>query len=245
MILSPNGNLKWEPSTISSDIVRNPVYGGRYYALRKEVIEPVRRKGGKKKYGKSSARSISLEDAVYLPKVEIVNPPITWQQFLEIRQRVKRNQELARRNAKHDYLLRGFIFCETHQGKKGEPRRYYGKPHYDTYIYTYPIGGCAHPNLNGPQTEDWAKLSTWCLMNLQPDEFYERIANRHNNGYTEESLNKEFRDLEVKYKKNINAETELERRSLLGQEHPEVYRQLKARFQNERNTDRGTKTGHQ
>ena len=71
-------------------------------------------------------------------------------------------------------------------------------------------------------------------MNLQPDEFYERIANRVSNRYTEESLNKEFRDLEVKYNKNITAETELERRSLLGQEHPEVYRRLKAQFQAQR-----------
>jgi len=61
-----------------------------------------------------------------LPEVEIVNPPITWEQFLRIQQRVKANQQLAQRNAKHDYMLRGFICCGKHEGKKGEPRIYFG-----------------------------------------------------------------------------------------------------------------------
>jgi len=228
---SPKGALVWDRSSIAG-IVNNPIYAGRYYALKREVVTPKKRTGNS--YGNTSARSIPLEDAVYLPEVEIVNPPITWEQYQQIQERHQRNRELAQRNAKNDYLLRGFVFCETHRGKKGQPRKYYGQPQNKTYGYTCPIGGCAHPNLNGPETEDWAKLSTWCLMNLQPDEFYEHIANRVSNGYTEESLNKEFRDLEVKYNKNITAETELERRSLLGQEHPEVYRQLKTRFQDER-----------
>jgi len=71
-------------------------------------------------------------------------------------------------------------------------------------------------------------------MNLQPDEFYERIANKVCSTYTQESLNKELRDLEMKYNRNINAETELEGRNLLGQEDPEVYRRLKVQLQAQR-----------
>lgn len=231
VVPSPSGNPEWDRSSIAC-IVNNPVYAGRYYALKHEACEPKMRKVAKE--GNTSNRPIPLEQATYLPEVEVIDPPITWEQYLQLQEQHRRNQELAKRNAHHDYLLRGFIVCETHYGKKGEPRKYYGQPQNKTYGYTCPIGGCAYPNLNGPETEDWAKLSTWCLMNLQPDEFYERIANRHNNGYTEESLNKEFRDLEIKYSKNINAEIELERRSLLGQEHPEVYRRLKAQFQAQR-----------
>ncbi|MFC2041239.1 hypothetical protein ACFLTY_02820 [Chloroflexota bacterium] len=40
--------------------------------------------------------------------------------------------------------------------------------------------------------------------------------------------------LEAKHKRNINAETELEHRNLMGRENPEVYRRLKARYQAER-----------
>ncbi len=231
-ILSPNGLPEWDRSTIAG-VVKNPIYAGSYYAEKHYVVEPKKRLSNS--YGNSSAKTRSLDEAVYLPEVEIINPPITWEQRKQILERRKVNQKLAKRNGKlHDYLLRGFIFCETHWGKKGEPRRYYGQPQNKTYGYTCPVGGCAHPNLNGPQTEDWAKLSTWCLMNLQPDEFYERIDNKVSNGYTQESLNKELGNLEVKYNRNINAETELENRNIRGQEHPEVYRRLKASYQAER-----------
>lgn len=50
----------------------------------------------------------------------------------------------------------------------------------------------------------------------------------------EQSLRKELKNLEAKYNRNFNAETGLEKRDLLGQEHPETYRRLKARFQAER-----------
>jgi len=230
-ILTPKGAASWNRSSLNH-IVNNPTYAGRYYGLKRQVVEPKRRLGNT--YGNSSTRDLPLNQAVYLPEVEIVNPPISWEQYQQMQERRQKNKELAKRNAKHDYLLRGLIYCETHHGKTGEPRRYRGKRYNNSWIYTCPVGGCAHANLHGPETQDWAKLSTWCLMNLQPDEFYERIANKVSNSYTQASLNKELRDLETKYNRNINAETELEGRSLLGQEDPEVYRRLKAKFQAQR-----------
>jgi len=231
-ILSPNGSPEWEPSTISSVIVRNPVYAGRYYALGKQVCEPHKRKANK--YGNTSVRTVPLEQRVYLPEVEVVNPPITWEQFLQIQQRVKKNQQLAQRNAKRDYLLRGFISCGKHQGKKGEPRIYFGHPASGTYYYQCPVGGCKHPNLNGPQIEEAIKRETQRLLNLQPEEFYKQIGDQGNIDRTRESLGKELRSLETKYNRNINAETDLERRDLMGQVHPEVYRRIKSQLQAER-----------
>lgn len=230
-ILSPNGLIDWGRASISF-IIHNPVYAGRYYALKKQAVEPKNRRGNT--YGNTSAKSIPLEEAIYLPEVEVVNPPITWEQYQQIQLRHAKNKELAQRNAEVDYLLRGFILCETHCGKRGSPRHYSGRDHNDSYNYVCPVGGCAHPTLDGPELENQTKQLIRSLFSLEPHDFYEMIASRENKKNSQDSLKQELQVLEVKQKRNINAETELENRSLTGQEHPEVYRRLKSKYQAER-----------
>jgi len=229
--LSPNGLPEWDRSTIRS-ILYSPIYAGCYYALKHYVVEPKKRLVNS--YGNSSAKTRSLDEAVYLPEVEIVNPPIAWDQYLQILERRKVNQKLASRNGKREYLLRGFIHCYTHYGKRGEPRVYYGRPNGNSYVYACPIGGCAHPNLNGPKYEEAVKQHTRWLLNLQPEEFYRQIGNRSNVDQTRESLEKELKSLDAKHDSNLNRETDLENRDLLGQVHPEVYQRLKSSLQAER-----------
>jgi hypothetical protein len=229
--LTPKGLPEWDRSSISF-VIHNPVYAGRYYALKRLVAEPKKRLGNT--YGNSSARNVPLSEAVYLPEVEIVNPPITWEQYLQILERRKVNQKLSSRNGKREYLLRGFIHCETHYGKQGRPRVYFGKPHYDSYIYRCGVGGCAHPNLNGPEYEERVKQYTRWALELEPEEFYKQIGSQENVDQTKESLEKELSGLDGKYNNNLNRETELENRDLLGQVHPEVYRRLKSSLQSER-----------
>ncbi len=230
-VFAPKGGQSWERTTIYH-IVNNPVYAGRYYGLKRVVVEPKKRHGNT--YGNSSTKDLLLDQAVYLPEVEVENPPITWEQFQQIQERRQKNKELAKRNARHDYLLRGVIFCETHYGKSGKPRAYHGRIRGESWVYICPVGGCSRSILNGSEIEDWAKLSTWCLLNLQPDEFYERIVGKPNTTYTEESIHEELRSLDTMDKRNINAETELETRNLLGQEDPEVYRRVKIQLQTQR-----------
>jgi len=230
-ILSHGGLEEFPKATISS-ILHNPVYTGRYYALKKEAVLPLNRKGVT--YGNSSQRKLPPEQWVDLPEIEIVNPPITWEQRLQILDQLEKHQKLASRNSRADYLLRGFIFCDYHRGKKGEPRRYHGQPYHDIWRYVCPVGGCSHPFLKGPRIEELAKLHTKFLINLQPDDFYERISNKHNRDELEQSLHKELYNLEMKYNRNVNAETELENRDILGLVQSEVYRRLKAKFQAER-----------
>lgn len=233
-ILSPSGQAEWNKTTLSA-IIHNPIYAGRYYALKKQAVTPVKRRGNT--YGNSSCRKVPLDQAHYIPEIEVENPPIIWEQREQIISQLVRHQKLAQRNAKRDYLLRGFIFCDTHSGKQGEPRRYHGQPdphHGGTWRYACPVGGCTMPNINGPRIEEYAKqVIRFCLM-LQPSEFYELIANRHNCEELKRTLQRELYSLEVKYNKNINAEAELENRSLSGQMHPEVYPRLKAKFRVER-----------
>ena len=230
-ILSPKGGDTWERSSILS-ILRNPVYGGRYYALRHLAVKPNTRKA--KTFGNSSTKCLSLDKATWLPEVEVINPPLTWGQWLELYERRQRNWELSQRHARADYVLRGFIRCGTHRGKKGEPLKYYGQPQGKSYKYTCPKGGCDHPNLNGPRLLQEVKEAVKKVLNAEPDEFYGRLADKRNRVETAASLQNELQTLQIRYEKNINAETELENRNLLGQEHPEVYQRVKTRLHSQR-----------
>ena len=229
--LTATGLPEWDTSSVSW-LIHNPIYAGRYYALKRPVTEPKNRRG--KTYGNSSARNLPLPESFYLPEVEIVNPPITWEQREKILERRKQNKALSKRNGHRDYLLRGFIKCYTHYGKKGEPRTFCSQPKAKSYLYACPVGGCKHPNLNGPRIEKAVKDEVRSLLNLQPEKFYQRISNQDNIDQTRQSLDKELKDLEAKYKRNINAETRLEDRDILGQVHPEVYQRLKSNYQVER-----------
>ena len=229
---SPTGNPVWDRSSIAAT-VNNPVYAGRYYALRHEACEPKIRRAVQE--GNTSSRHIPLVQATYLPEVKIIDPPITWEQYLRLQERHRKNKELAQRNARHNYLLRGLILCETHRGKRGGPSKYYGEPQNKSYKYTCPVGGCAHPHFNGPQLENRVKQLTRSLLSLEPNNFYERIVNNENKKGLQDSLKYELKSLDIKHNRNINAETELEHRNLMGNEHPEVYRRLKVKYEAQRN----------
>jgi hypothetical protein len=230
-ILSPSGQPEWNKATLSS-IIHNPCYAGRYFALKKQAVEPHNRRGSS--YGNSSVRKLPLEEAHYIPEIEIVDPPITWEQRGRILEQLAKHQKLAQRNARMDYLLRGMIFCETHRGKNGEPRRYHGQPHYGTWRYVCPVGGCTHPFFNGPHIEREAQAYIKLILLCTPDELYDLIRNKKNQEQTEQQLRRELHSLEVKYDRTINAEAKLEDSFFLGKVDPEVHDRLKTKYKNER-----------
>jgi hypothetical protein len=227
-IPSPTGMPEWDRSTISH-LVKNPAYAGKFYALKRENCEPKKRVAST--YGKTSTH---LGQQVYLPEIEVMDAPITWEQHERILDRRAKNKELAQRNAKYNYLLRGFIHCETHLGKRGEPRHYSGRPNNITWDYLCPVGGCRHPTLDGSALEADAKAATTSLLNMERDKFYEVISNSHNVEQVRQSLEKELKGLHAKLNRNINAEVELENRNLMGQEHEQVYSRLRIRYETER-----------
>ncbi|MFC2005984.1 recombinase family protein [Chloroflexota bacterium] len=231
-IPSPQGDPKWHISTISK-IIRNPIYGGRYYALSRQVCAPLHRRGNT--YGNSSTRHLPLDQRVYLETVEVVDPPITWEQLLQILERVKKNQEFAQRNATHDYLLRGFILCDTHSGKNGKPRHYCGKMTGDKWIYACPVGGCTHTNLKGLEIEEEVKARVKFLISMPPHKFYEHIGNGKSRDELEQSLRTDLHSLETKRNKNINAETELAGLRIRGEISDEAYNRERSMIMAERN----------
>ena len=230
-ILSPQGYPEWNKAAISN-MVHNPSYAGRYYALKKQAVTPVKRNGTT--YGNSSQKKLPLDEAHYIPEIEIVNPPITWEQRLQILDQLAKHQKLAQRNAKRDYLLRGMIFCGTHTGKKGEPRAYHGQPHYESWRYTCPVGGCAYSYLNGPKTDDFIKLLIGKMLTLGSEEIYEVLTNKSNQKQVEKRLMKELTGYEARYNRCLQLEAMLEHRLMNREIDPEVYPLNKARYQLER-----------
>ncbi len=232
-ILSPAGHPEWNKATLSA-IVHNPVYAGRYYALKKQAVEPRKRRGDT--YGNSSCRKLPLDEAHYLPEIEVVEPYITWEQRQQILDQLAKHQKLAQRNAHRDYLLRGMILCETHRGKKGEPRRYHGQPHGKKggWRYVCPVGGCTRPYLSGPEIEQYVKKVIIGLVIDQPDEYYLPLYQQFSHNFTKDTLHRELHSLRKKYAKNIDDEVKLEERILEGKVHPEAEKVLKDKLKAQR-----------
>jgi hypothetical protein len=229
-ISSPAGLKEWNKTTLSA-IVHNPSYTGKYYALKKRAVEPVERRG--QTYGNSSCRKVSLEESIHIPEIKIIRPPITWAQREQILAQLSAHQKLAQRNAKRDYLLRGVILCETHIGKKGEPRIYHGQPHGNgSYRYVCPVGGCPRPYLNGPEMDASVRRYIRRIFG-HPWPATEAVRHLADREETAKVLRGELRQLELKLKRSISTLAALEERYILGKVGTEVYNSLKEKYVNE------------
>lgn len=222
-IPSPAGNAQWCIQSVVG-ILKNPLYAGRYYALRRENVEPHNRV--RNTYGKSSSCTLPFEQWTYLPTIEVINPPLTWEEWLTVQRRLENNKLLAQRNAIHDYLLRGILVCDIHH------RRMRGWPYHKKWRYVCPVGdGCGHW-VPGPDTDERARQVVALLLN-DP----EAVVQRTSAEQTEADLKKEQRSLELKRMHCLNSLVELERRyndgSIEGiyRVDDEVYRRLKVQYQ--------------
>jgi len=222
-IPSPTGKEWWGWRSIYV-ILTNPVYGGRYYALRRENIIPKQRRV--EGYGKTGCRYRPLEEAVYIPEITVKQPPLTWEEWLTVQEQFKLNKIQASRNAKHDYLLRGIITCETHH------RRYAGVfgPNGSQY-WQYRCSGylepgavpCPLPFLNGRELEE--KIKDMCRDILNRPELIEaEVADR--TGRTQEtlqSIERQLAALDAKENKALNTEANLVVAKASGDASPEAY----------------------
>lgn len=120
-IPTPTGKIYWQKSTLHT-VLTNPLYAGRYAALRYERVEPKKRT--KNTFGKTTAKLKPMEDWHFIDDL-VEQPIVTWQQFMIVKERLRLNQLAAKRNAHRDYLLRGLISCEL-CGAQGIDRHYYG-----------------------------------------------------------------------------------------------------------------------
>ncbi|MDP2931256.1 MAG: recombinase family protein [Chloroflexota bacterium] len=223
-ILSPAGRPEWNKAVLSA-LLHNPTYTGKYFALKKKAVAPDKRRGNT--YGNSSCRKLPLDQCHYIKEIEIVDPPITWSQRETILNQIAIHMKLAQRNAKRDYLLRGFIECPTHTGVKGEPRKYHGTPKRDTYCYVCPVGKCAKPFLNGPELEEVVKGIIVGILIRQPEDSWNKALSPKTADATRKQMFGELDKLRRRREANLDKLVKLEERVLSGTTEEEVASRLR------------------
>lgn len=231
-ISSPSGLPEWNKHTISV-LIRNPVYVGRYHAFKYGVVEPKKRNG--RTNGKSSVRQLPQDQWHYIPEIEVVNPPMTLDQRALLLEQIQQRQKLSKRHAKRDYLLRGMIFCETHLGKQGEPRRYHGRPYGDKCRYICPaVGKCDGKYLDGPRIEEYFKSLVNFIFGATESSFWRIITDEKNQKKTGDALQAELAKLEKEKNKLIDNLVKIEDNWLGGRyQDTEVYDRLKLKYQHQ------------
>ena len=146
-----------------------------------------------------------------------------------VQRRLEHNKLLAKRNATHDYLLRGLILCDYHG------RRYRGVPSHGKWLYVCPIAkDCPRPRLSGPKLE--AEVKGYCHRLLTDTRVVESELAKYldDRGGLEAKLKSELIVLSRKRTRSLNEEVELEARNLRGLIDEQVYERLKARLRAER-----------
>ena len=232
VIPSPSGNAEWNKTALTN-IIHNPIYAGRYFALKKQAVAPKERRGNT--YGNTSVHKIPLTEATYIPEIEILNSPITWEQRGQILEQLQRHQKLASRNAKRDYLLRGMIFCAQHHGKNGEPRRYHGRPKRKTFYYACPVGGCDHAYIDGRDLERFITLLIWHETSMRgPNGFHQALLEGQQAKSTGEASHGEIKKLQREDESLIKKLAQLEDRAFDGKLEDEVYNSLRQQYQQRR-----------
>ncbi len=228
-ILSPTGLPEWNKHTISA-IIRNPVYAGQFYAFKSKVREPNRRNGTT--YGKTSKEQLPSDQWVYIPEIEIKEPIFTPEQQALLLDQLQKRQNLSQRNAKRNYLLRGMVFCETHRGKKGEPRVYHGQPHYGRWRYSCPVGKCQGAFINGPELENLIATQTAILLVMLDSKDWSVMVKQ--NKTTTAGLKADIARLRREEDQLIGKTAKLEDARFDGQVDEPVYDRLKTQYENRR-----------
>ena len=234
-IPSPKG-LEWWPDPTIWGILIDSVNYGEYRALRRESVEPKVRRGltsGQPSYGKSSSRRLA---GIALSNIVVENPIITREEQDWIIHRLEQNKVNAKRNGKHDFLLKGMVVYEL------DGRRYHGRHIRDNiWAYEYPDNGNNrkhHPRsyINGRRLESGVEAMVKRL--LADDAVLGNELDRTEGAIRQSSANlqNELRSLERRENANTNTETQL----LLDKNHygsdisEEAFKRALDRLQSER-----------
>ena len=122
---APKGGAIWAPATVGG-ILKNPVYGGSYYALRREKVVPKERR--RETYRSSSSITKPLDAAVLLD-FPVISPIVSWEEWESVQARLALNKLHSKRSSKQLYLLSGMAFC-AHDGRRLSPRSQNGPTFY-------------------------------------------------------------------------------------------------------------------
>ena len=126
-IPTPEGGDRWRASTLST-MLRNETYAGRLHQFRRYRVEP---KSKVKSFTKEKKTSTALRPKEEWTTVQV--PSLVSMDLFEAAQRkLRRNTQLANRNAKRAYLLSGLLYCSQCGGRMGG-HAIHGVPYYQCY----------------------------------------------------------------------------------------------------------------
>ena len=203
-IPTAKGGITWSHTTVAQ-ILKNPAYSGRYYALRFEAKEPARRQIGT--YGKSSHRT--RDDGHYLEGFRVTAPVVTWAEFEQVKDQLTQNKLESKRRSKRLYILAGMLMC----GEDG--RRLVGHSFHQGQYYRYecskrgPKGQAKCRSFRGQEIEDtvWDNVSAFLI---DPQVFLAEMDRRRGQGTDNvEDIRKAMDATERRLQKVTESETEL------------------------------------
>ncbi len=154
-IPAPKGGNYWGRTTVGRTL-RNPVYYGETYANKMLSVEPKTVTEGKR-YKKTRRELRPREEWIELQ--DATPPIITKGLFDQAQQQLQSNRAMAPSQQKHQYLLRGLIWC------KWCGRRYHGEPEHGQIYYRCSgrnklASHCRNQRLKGDYLEElvWGKV---------------------------------------------------------------------------------------
>ena len=110
MIPSPKGNVYWNTATVRG-ILTNPAYTGQVYANRTHRVKPRIRRSATHPIGKPGESRQAVPEESWIP-VTSIPAIISLEQFEQVKVKLSRNKNFARRNnTTHSYLLRALVSC--------------------------------------------------------------------------------------------------------------------------------------
>ena len=222
---SPGGGTAWYPGTVYT-ILTNPVYAGRYYALRSFSREPKTRL--KDTYGKSARGQLPFNEGHWLEDFPIESPVVTWEQFQAAQERLKLNKAESRRKSKRLFILSGILFCGQcgnrmvgfSGGNRGNYHGYRCSAHYGARLG---MKSCPARDVNGPFVDSlvWDRLTAF-LSN--PELFMAEMGRRTTDQESSKTdSNQQMDDLEKRLQKVDAMDTELVAMKLRGETTQVVY----------------------
>lgn len=103
-------------------LLRNETYVGRHYYYKTEAIKPKKPTTDRKYFKHTDKTSRRARDRSEWLMVE-VEPIIDEMTFQKVQTQLDKNLSLSPRNANHEYLVRGLIYCECDSKRTGEGAR--------------------------------------------------------------------------------------------------------------------------
>lgn len=200
---SPSGNSRWHRGTIHK-ILTNVAYTGKTYAFRQSLVEAKRHTKDTRKY---KATHVKLNPPEKWLEIPGATPTIISEETFQLAQaKLSQNKSLASRNAKRQYLLSGYVFCQrcgrrysggtgTRRGRDGiKYRRHYRCPNRSRVLSPTP---CHNRLWNADYLEElvWGQIED---LLSKPEVVLAGLKTRENEAKQASSYLAELETVEVK-----------------------------------------------